>query len=462
MSFSSLEFIFLFLPIFLVIYYIFPKNMKNLILVIFSLIFYAIGVKSNPEYFILILLSTLINYILGILIEDNKKYSKYILSFGIVYDIGWLFIFKYFDFFSKSIGSITSTQPIILNLVLPLGISFYTFQVVSYLVDVYKGKYNCRRSIIDFLTYVLMFPKLISGPITPYDKLDEYINNKKTNTIENVSYGIKIFILGLAYKVLIANRVGSLWTDINTIGFDSISTPLAWAGVIAYSLQLYFDFYGYSLMAIGVGHMINLKLPINFDYPYTSVSMTEFWRRWHITLGNWFKEYVYFPLGGNRKGKLLTIRNMLVVWLLTGLWHGADWHFVLWGLSLFIIITIEKLFLKKYLDKYRWLGHIYMIILIPLSWTLFASESLPSLMVLLSKLFGINNYMTLNFNYLEYLRKYGLLLVIGILFSTKLPSKIYEHNKYKILEIFFIIVIFWLSVFCLCIEANDPFMYFNF
>ena len=341
MSFSSLEFIFLFLPIFLVIYYIFPKNMKNLILVIFSLIFYAIGVKSNPEYFILILLSTLINYILGILIEDNKKYSKYILSFGIVYDIGWLFIFKYFDFFSKSIGSITSTQPIILNLVLPLGISFYTFQVVSYLVDVYKGKYNCRRSIIDFLTYVLMFPKLISGPITPYDKLDEYINNKKTNTIENVSYGIKIFILGLAYKVLIANRVGSLWTDINTIGFDSISTPLAWAGVIAYSLQLYFDFYGYSLMAIAVGHMINLKLPINFDYPYTSVSMTEFWRRWHITLGNWFKEYVYFPLGGNRKGKLLTIRNMLVVWLLTGL------AFCIMGTFIIYNNNYRKIILKK-------------------------------------------------------------------------------------------------------------------
>lgn len=462
MSFSNLEFIFIFLPIFLVFYYTFPKNMKNLVLLIFSMIFYAIGVKSNPEFFILILLTTLINYILGIIIEDNKKYSKYFLTFGIIYDIGMLFIFKYFNFFSKLISDIASADPLILNLVLPLGISFYTFQIVSYLIDVYRKKYNCSRSIIGFMTYVLMFPKLISGPITPYDKVNEFINEKKNNTLDNVSKGIKIFIIGLAFKVLLANRIGGLWTDINTIGFDSISTPLAWAGVLSYSIQLYFDFYGYSLMAIGIGEMINLKLPINFDNPYTSVSMTEFWRKWHITLGNWFKEYIYFPLGGNRKGNLITIRNLFVVWLLTGLWHGADWNFILWGLSLFIIIVIEKFFLKKYFDKYKWLGHIYMIILIPLSWTIFATTNLDSLTILLSKLFGINNSMTLKFNYLEYIKNYGLLLVLGILFSTKLPYKIYKKNKLKLIEIFILILLFWLSVYCLCIESNDPFMYFKF
>lgn len=460
MLFSSLEFIFLFFPIFIIIYYIIPNKYRNYVLLLGSLIFYFIGVKNMPTYFLLVIISTLINYLFGILIGNNKK--KLYLSLGIIYNFGILFIFKYFNFFSSMISNVIRIKPIIVDLILPLGISFYTFQLVSYLIDVYKGKYEYEKSLIKFSTYSLMFTKFISGPITKYDETKKYLDRKEENNIYNIELGIKYFVIGLGFKVLLANRVGSVWSSANNIGFDGISSIFAILAIISYSLQLYFDFHGYTMMAIGIGKILGMELPSNFDHPYISRSMTEFWRRWHITLGNWFKEYIYIPLGGNRKGTIKTIINLLIVWLFTGLWHGADYNFIIWGISLFVIIVIEKLFLKKFLDKHKIISHLYMIILIPLSWSIFAVSDFSNLSTLLYKVTHFTSMGIDKYDYIKCLKDYGLFIVLGIIFSTKLPLIIYNKNKYKWIELVIILIIFWLSIYVLCIESNDPFMYFKF
>jgi len=459
MSFSSLEFIFIFFPIFISLYLLVPNKYKNIILVLGSIIFYYIGVK-DPIYLIMLILSLILNYILGLCI-DLFKYKKFPLIFGILINFGSLFVFKYLNFFSKTVTSIINADLFVLNLVLPLGISFYTFQVTSYLVDVYRGKTKSEKSFIDFTAYATMFPKFLSGPITTYPECKKYLKVKKVS-INDIEKGIMYFVIGLSYKVLLANRIGGIWSNITAVGFDSISTPLAIIGLVAFSLQLYFDFQGYSVMAIGLAKIMGFELPRNFDYPYLSLSMTDFWRRWHMTLGNWFKEYLYFPLGGSRKGKFNTIRNLFVVWLFTGLWHGADWNFVIWGLSIFVIIVIEKLFLKKYLDKYPLIGHIYMIILIPLTWMIFAINDLNSIKVYFNSIikFALNpDYPN---DYIQYIKDYGLFLVLGILFSTRIPQIIHNKNKFKWIEKIAILILFWLSIYCLCKESNDPFMYFKF
>lgn len=456
MVFSSLEFIFVFLPIFLFIYFIFPDKYKNFILLFMSIIFYYLGVKEKPIYLLLIIVSVFINYILGIYIGKNKN-GQLLFILGIIYNLSWLLLFKYYNFFSLQINNIFNTNIPIIQFILPLGISFYTFQMLSYLIDVYKEKYLPEKSLIKFSTYVLMFPKLILGPITNYSLIKGNLDKKQIN-LNNIVSGIKYFTIGLGCKVLLANRIDGLWNDVLMIGFDSVSTPLALLGIVSYSLQLYFDFYGYSIMAIGLGKIIGFKLPHNFDYPYMSLSMTEFWRRWHMTLGNWFKEYIYFPLGGSHSGLFKTILNLFIVWLLTGLWHGASWNFIIWSISLFIIILIEKLFLKKYLEKLPLLGHIYMIIMIPLSWLIFAVSDISQI----GTFFTNNSIFTLD--YIKYLKAYGLLLIIGVFFSTKLPFNIYIKfkKKFKYIDIIIVLIIFWLSIYCLCIERNDPFMYFNF
>lgn len=460
MLFSSIEFIFLFFPIFVIIYYIIPNKYRNHVLLMGSLVFYLIGVKNIPVYFILMIISTLINYLFGILIGNSRK--KIYLILGIIYNFELLFIFKYFNFFSNMISSIGRFKPLLIELILPLGISFYTFQLVSYLVDVYKGKYKHETNLVKFSTYSLMFTKFISGPITKYDEVKKYLDRKEENNIYNIELGIKYFVIGLGFKVLLANRVGSVWSSANNLGFDSISSIFAILAIISYSLQLYFDFHGYTMMAIGIGKILGMELPSNFDHPYISRSMTEFWRKWHMTLGNWFKEYIYIPLGGNRKGIIRTIFNLLIVWLFTGLWHGADYNFIIWGLSLFVIIVIEKLFLKKFLDKHKILSHLYMIILIPLSWSIFAISDLSSLSILINKLTHFTSMGIDKYDYIKCLKDYGLFIVLGIIFSTKLPLIIYNKNKYKWIELVIILIIFWLSIYVLCIETNDPFMYFKF
>ncbi len=464
MVFSSLEFIFLFLPIFFFLYLPSKKKYKNILLFLFSIIFYVYGSLKQPFFIVLILASVIINYFLGLKIEKESNRKKYLIL-GIIYNFGWLFLFKYCSFFTIELNHILDNFSLkipVLNFILPIGISFYTFQTVSYLADVYRGEVKAEKSFVNFGTYITMFPQLIAGPIVTYKSIRKELDNRRTK-LDNFYIGLKFFILGLGYKVLLANRIGSLWTDIQGIGFESISTPLAYLGIIAFTFQIYFDFYGYSLMALGLGKIMGFTLPINFDYPYLSRSMTEFWRKWHITLGSWFKKYVYIPLGGNRGGKLKTIRNLLIVWLLTGLWHGASWNFILWGFLIFIVIMLEKIGLKIFLDRHKILSRIYMIILIPLSWAVFAVTNLKDLGILLTRLMpfskGINVY---SLDYLKYLKSYGFLLVIGIFFCTKIPDRFLKNCKNNILEIVLYLAIFWLSIYCLCMEANDPFLYFRF
>ncbi len=321
-------------------------------------------------------------------------------------------------------------------------------------------KIKSENSLIKYAMYVFMFPQLLSGPIVSYDYINEQLDKRK-KFLKNVFIGFKYFIVGLGFKVLLANRIGGIWNDILMIGIESISTNLAWLGIIGYSLQIYFDFYGYSLMSIGLGKMIGFTLPDNFKTPYLSVSMTEFFRRWHITLGTWFKNYIYIPLGGNRKGKLRTIFNLLVVWLLTGLWHGANYNFILWGLVIFAIIIIEKLWLKEYLDRHKFVGHLYMLFLIPITWAIFAITDLQQLIIMFKKMFTFSEGLYL-LDYIKYFKIYGILIILGIICSTGVVEKFIIKKQNNIVTISLLIIIFCSSIYYLYIGLNNPFLYFSF
>lgn len=470
MVFSTLEFIFRFLPVFLILYYLAPYRFKNSVLFAGSLCFYAFG---ELKYFVLILISILINYFMALQMDkkETKGYKQLFLCIALVYDIGVLFFFKYINFFIENINIVGSKlfhtnaiEP--LSVGLPLGISFYTFQIISYLVDVYKGEIVATKSPIKLGTYLTMFPQLISGPLISYSEISRQLANRRY-TLKNLEAGLKLFTIGLGFKVLLANRIGILWNDIQTIGFESISTPLAWLGIYGYSLQLYFDFHGYTLMAIGVGKMLGFHLPDNFNHPYMSKSVTEFWRRWHMTLGKWFRNYVYIPLGGNRKGKLKLILNLLVVWMVTGLWHGSSWNFVLWGLSLFGLILIEKLFLKRFLDSTRLvariLSRIYLLVVIPLTWVLFAITNVSEIKIYFSRLFSITPGIYVNANdFIKYFNMYQWLFLIGIFFSMPFAFRWYKKHENNIFCIIFLLAVFWYSVYQLSMGGNSPFVYFKF
>lgn len=401
--------------------------------------------------------------------QKTKRARKAWLVVGIVYDLGWLILFKYLGFLIENLNALFGAMHVKVqletwNLILPIGISFYTFQIISYLVDVYRRETKAEKSLISLGTYLCMFPQLIAGPIVNYHLIQEQLHKRKHSMVK-VESGLKVFALGLAYKVLLANRVGHLWTEVTAIGYESISTPLAWMSIVAYSLQLYFDFYGYSLMAIGLGRMMGFDFPQNFNNPYMAVSMTDFWRRWHMTLGGWFREYVYIPLGGNRGGFAKTVRNMFVVWLLTGLWHGASWNFVLWGLLLFVLLFVEKAGLGKVLERHKALGHIYMILWIPLSWLVFVITDLSQLGIYLQKLFpffGSTGTVLFRGDYLKYGKTYGIYLVLGILFATGVQEKLLKKNKNRLWVILLLLALFWASVYCMYLGMDDPFLYFRF
>lgn len=464
MVFSSLEFIFRFLPLFLIIYYIVPIRFRNAVLFLGSLCFYAWG---DLKYLFLILVSILINYFLIKKMKHNKVYSKIWLIAALLFNFGMLFFFKYINFAIENINipvrALTHGPGIAaLQLGLPLGISFYTFQAVSYVIDIYRGDINANPNLFRFATYLVMFPKLVSGPIASYGDLEEQLEERRYGLFR-FEKGLKLFVIGLGMKVLIANRIGLLWNDIQTIGFESISTPLAWLGSFGYSLQLYFDFQGYSLMAIGIGRMLGFHLPENFNHPYMAKSMTEFWRKWHMTLGAWFRNYIYIPLGGNRKGTLHLAINMLIVWLLTGLWHGASWNFVIWGLVLFILILLEKLFFKKMLDKSIIIGRIYMLLAIPVTWTLFAISNLRSAGVYFGRMFGVVPGINVNTgDFMKYFGQYKWLFLMGLIFSFPLGKKLFQKFQNNILCTAFLFLIFWYSVYLLSNGANNPFLYFQF
>ena len=471
MVFSSIAFIMYFMPVFFLVYYILPASYKNAWLFLASLGFYYYCVRGNPGYLLLMIMSVVVNFVAGKLIEAQKtrRARKAWLVVGIVYDLGWLILFKYLGFLIENLNALFGAMHVKVqletwNLILPIGISFYTFQIISYLVDVYRRETKAEKSLISLGTYLCMFPQLIAGPIVNYHLIQEQLHKRK-HSMEKVESGLKVFALGLAYKVLLANRVGHLWTEVTAIGYESISTPLAWMSIVAYSLQLYFDFYGYSLMAIGLGRMMGFDFPQNFNNPYMAVSMTDFWRRWHMTLGGWFREYVYIPLGGNRGGFAKTVRNMFVVWLLTGLWHGASWNFVLWGLLLFVLLFVEKAGLGKVLERHKALGHIYMILWIPLSWLVFVITDLSQLGIYLQKLFpffGSTGTVLFQGDYLKYGKTYGVYLVLGILFATGVQEKLLKKNKNRLWVILLLLALFWASVYCMYLGMDDPFLYFRF
>ncbi len=460
MVFSNIFFIFRFLPIVLLLYYILPYKYKNVTITIFSLIFYSWG---EVKYFPIMLASTIVDFTCGQVIEknsDKQNIRKFALLFSMVFNLGMLLFFKYTDFFLTNLNTFAGTDFDLLKITLPLGISFYTFQTMSYTIDVYCGKVKAEKNIINFSAFVTMFPQLIAGPIVKYTDINEKLNNNKNRiTLDGINEGIKLFIFGLGKKVLIANNVGALWTDIELLGFDNISTPLAWLGIIAYALQIYFDFSGYSLMAIGLGKMLGFDFPQNFNLPYISKSITEFWRRWHMTLGGWFREYVYIPLGGNRKGLKRQVFNMLVVWFLTGFWHGADWNFILWGLYYFILLAIEKAFLLSFLEKHKIFARVYTILAFLVGWALFYITDLSMLQTFIARLFIPTNGISATY----YFSSYIISIVIGVLLSTTLPMKFYE--KYKDNNIVMGIVltfIFFISIAYLVDSSYNPFIYFRF
>ncbi len=463
MLFTSISFLYYFLPIVLIIYFIAPKKYKNLILFIFSLIFYFYG---EPKYILLMILEILIAYIGAILIDKYK--SKKILILTLFIHIILLIIFKYTNFLTTNINNVFNTNFKLLNIALPIGISFYTFQIISYIVDVYKGKVKVQKSFLKLATYVSLFPQLIAGPIVRYEVIENELDNRKLS-FEDFSIGVRRFTIGLAKKVLIANMLGELCTKFSLV--DERSIVLYWIFAISYMLQIYFDFSAYSDMAIGLGRMFGFHFLENFDYPYVSKSITEFWRRWHISLGSWFRDYVYIPLGGNRVSKMKHLRNILIVWLLTGIWHGASWNFVIWGLMFGIILIIEKLFLKKYLEKLpNFIRRIYVLFIVMISFIIFNADTISDAISNTIGLFGFNKETFINNYTIYYLKSYFIILVIAIIASTPLIKKQLENmkkNKFmnkliNILEPIYIVSLLLIVTSYLIDNSYNPFLYFRF
>lgn len=466
MVFSSTIFLCVYLPLVLLGYYICPKKGKNLFLLIVSLIFYAWG---EPKYVFLMIFSILVNYVFGLLMDkhrENKKRLKLMLVISVIIDLGLLSVFKYTDFIITNINSVFGAGFDLLNIALPIGISFYTFQAMSYTIDVYRDDVRVQRNLIDFGMYITMFPQLIAGPIVRYSDVQDQLAERNVTTAD-FSEGIMRFVVGLGKKVLLANQMGAVWTQIYALGGD-ISALMAWTGAAAYTFQIYFDFSGYSDMAIGLGRMFGFKFPENFRYPYESVSITDFWRRWHITLSTWFKEYLYIPLGGNRRGLARQALNLLIVWTLTGFWHGAGWNFVMWGLYYFAILFIEKLFLLKALDKLpRLFRHAYALLLIVIGWVIFASDDVSVMLPYLGSMFGANGALGGMDVYTLLTR--AALMVICCVASTELPrrllvtaaGKMNEKAAFTVKSVL-TLTLLALSVVFLIGDSYNPFLYFRF
>lgn len=466
MVFSSTIFLCVYLPLVLLGYYICPKKGRNLFLLIVSLVFYAWG---EPKYVFLMIFSILVNYIFGRLMDkhrENKKRLKLMLVLSVVIDIGLLSVFKYTDFIITNVNAIFGANFDLLNIALPIGISFYTFQAMSYTIDVYRNDVRVQKNLIDFGMYITMFPQLIAGPIVRYADVQDQLAERSVTTAD-FSEGVMRFVVGLGKKVLLANQMGAVWSEIYALGGD-VSALMAWTGAIAYTFQIYFDFSGYSDMAIGLGRMFGFKFPENFRYPYQSVSITDFWRRWHITLSTWFKEYLYIPLGGNRRGLARQALNLLIVWSLTGFWHGAGWNFVMWGLYYFVILFIEKLFLLKALDKLpKFFRHVYALLLIIIGWVIFASDDVSVLLPYLGSMFGANGAIG-GMDVYTLLTK-AVLLIICCIASTELPKRLFlsatgamNEKAAFTLKSVLMIALLALSMILLIGDSYNPFLYFRF
>lgn len=460
MVFSSLLFLFRFMPIAFAAYYLTPKRFKNITLLIASLVFYSWG---EVRYFPIMLSIILVNYFAGLGIEkyrENLAVRRMILVVSIVFSVGFLAVFKYADFLLHNINGLFGTAIPYLQLTLPLGISFYTFQIMTYTIDVYLKKAEAEHNLIDFGTFVVLFPQLIAGPIVKFVDIHKELKERSI-TLPDVQQGVETFILGLGSKVLLANSAGSLWTELESIGFSNISTPLAWLGLVAYGLQIYFDFSGYSLMAIGMGKMLGFTFPQNFNYPYVSRSITEFWRRWHMTLSSWFREYLYFPMGGSRVKPARAFFNLFVIWACTGLWHGANWNFVLWGIYSFVMITIERLWLRPVLEKHLIFSHIYAAFAILMGWVLFAITDMGNLVIYFQRLFSFSG----GNDWIFYLRDYAGVFLLGMVFSMPILNKIRDRLPQKWAmpaRLLFLIPVLLISVAYLVDSSYNPFLYFRF
>ena len=457
MLFSSITFLFYFLPILLIVYFVVPKKFKNLVLFIFSLFFYFYG---EPKYGFLLLISCIINYIMGSLIEKHRKYAKVFLIITLVYNIGQLLYFKYLDFFIENVNNIFNTNIKFMYIVMPIGISFFTFQTISYVIDVYNKKVEASKSFLNFATYVCLFPQLVAGPIVRYETISEELKNRKSN-YDTFALGVKRFAIGLFKKVLIANLVGELCASLSVLTNQSVMSYVFQA--VGFTLQIYFDFSGYSDMAIGLGLFFGFHFLENFNYPLVASSITDFWRRWHISLSSFFRDYVYIPLGGNRVSLLKWIRNIFVVWFLTGFWHGASWNFILWGLYFAVILVLEKKLYGKRLNKTKVFKYIYTTVLVVISFVIFNCETIGDIKIFLSSMFGFSNLPLVNSETLYYIRSYLVLLIIAIIASTPLLKVI--GNKLKKLEflepVIYIGIIILVTAYLIDSSFN-PFLYFRF
>ena len=463
MVFASITFLYYFLPMFLILYFVVPKKYKNIVLLIFSIIFYFYG---EPKYILLMLVEVLFSYFMTLSLEKNK--SKSLLGVIISFHIFLLCVFKYFNFIITNINSIFGGNISLLNIVLPIGISFYTFQIISYEVDVYRGKVKASKSLIDYMTYVFLFPQLIAGPIVRYETVSKELKSRNV-TLEDFSYGVNRFIIGLFKKVVIANNIGELCNILNSS--SEVSVLLYWILGISYMLQIYFDFSGYSDIAIGIGRMIGFKFPENFNYPYIADSVTDFWRRWHMTLSSWFRDYVYIPLGGNRVSTLKHIRNILVVWMLTGLWHGASWNFIIWGIYFGVILIIEKYFLNKMLEKLpKVIRNIYTMFIVMISFIIFSIDDMSSALTVIKGLFSFSSLKLSNDFIIYYIRSYGVILIGGLVLCTPLIKNVIgklRENKIlnyiiNIFEVIVLVLILVIITSMLIDSSYNPFLYFRF
>ena len=457
MLFSSITFLYYFLPCVLVLYFLVPRQFKKFILLISSLFFYAWG---EPKLVFLMMITILVGYVLGILTEKHCKYKKVYLVFAILFSLGTLGYFKYADFFITNFNAATGLSVPLLRIALPIGISFYTFQILSYNIDVYWGNVKAQKNILHLATYITMFPQLIAGPIVRYKDVALQLENR-THSIDKIGLGIRRFILGLSKKILIANVLGELCEIFRHSNEKSVL--FYWMYAIAFSLHIYFDFSGYSDMAIGLGKIFGFDFIENFNYPYISKSITEFWRRWHMSLGTWFRDYVYIPMGGSRVKPIRMLFNIAVVWMLTGFWHGAAWNFVLWGVFFAVLLVVEKLFLLKQLEKSKIVSHIYVLLLVVISFVIFNATSLAQIGQDIGGMFGAGNIPLVSAETIYYLKSYGFVFVLGLIGSTPLPKKLVCKMKVtSYIEPVALLILLVVVTAYLVDGSFNPFLYFRF
>ncbi len=475
MVFSSLTFLYLFLPFVLVFYYIMPRQLRNLFILITGLFFYAWG---EPIYVFIMIASTLIDYFAGLVIYKfggNKTTRRLALIVSVVMNLSLLGFFKYSNFIVENINNLFHTSFGAPTALLPIGISFFTFQSMSYTIDLYRGNIEVQKNPITFAAFVTLFPQIVAGPIVRYEDVAAELKERHLD-LDTIWHGILRFCAGIGKKVLIANNIGTLWDSVKVMDINTVPVATAWLGIAAYTLQIYFDFSGYSDMAIGLGEMLGFHFPENFNYPYMSKSISEFWRRWHMTLSEWFKSYVYFPLGGSRKGFGRTIFNTAVVWLLTGIWHGASWNFITWGVMYGILIIIEKLLItllkkknKEYiLDKIPgFVKHIYAMLFVMLGWVLFDTKDLPTAFSYMKRMFSFGSTFA-DEHTVYFLMNFGLLFVIAIIGCTSLVKNLAQKFTAKVpscshvLSVVYMIVIMLIATSYLVDASYNPFLYFNF